>query len=215
MAGKAGYEGQALVTRHSQLATRHSPPPLVNFLQSLPAIVSQFDAAGIRYALIGGLAMAARGVQRATLDADFILLLDDLERADAILNSLGYRREFHSENVSHYVAPDPALGRIDLLHAFRRPALGMLDRAERLELLPGLPVPVVAIEDLVGLKIQAAANDPARHRSDWNDIEQLVEHAGRNRIALDWELLADYLALFDLPHKLPALRQLHGPAHSS
>jgi hypothetical protein len=187
----------------------------MNFLETLPALVSRFDAAGIRYALIGGLAMAARGIQRATLDIDFILLLDDLEPADAILRSLGFRREFHSENVSHYLADDPVSGRIDLLHAFRRPALGMLDRAERLDLLPMLPLPVVRIEDLIGLKIQAAANDPTRHRNDWNDIALLLELAGRQRLPLDWELINDYLTIFGLQQQLPELRQIHGTAQPS
>ncbi|MCF7675605.1 MAG: hypothetical protein K9N23_20985 [Akkermansiaceae bacterium] len=45
----------------------------MNFSESLAAVTSQFDEVGLRYALIGGLAMAMRGVQRATLDADFIL----------------------------------------------------------------------------------------------------------------------------------------------
>src|SRR5690606_31468073 len=108
----------------------------MDFSQALPGLISRFNAAGIRYALIGGLAMAMRGVQRSTLDADFILLLENLEEADSILRSLGYRKEFASENVSHYVSADPALGRIDFLHAFRSATLGMLGRADTLEFLP-------------------------------------------------------------------------------
>ena len=32
--------------------------------------------------------MALRGVQRATMDLDFILMLEDMEKADAILSEL-------------------------------------------------------------------------------------------------------------------------------
>jgi hypothetical protein len=42
------------------------------------------DEASVRYALIGGFAMALRGVPRATIDLEFILMLDDLDRSDEI-----------------------------------------------------------------------------------------------------------------------------------
>jgi hypothetical protein len=154
--------------------------------------------------------MGLRGVQRATIDLDFILMLDDLEIADGILARLGYQREFRSENVSHYVSRDDTWGRIDILHAFRGPSLGMLRRAERLPVGANLQLPVVAIEDLIGLKVQALVNDPARATSDWNDILLLVEAARVQRLALDWELLADYLRLFNFEAKLPELKSRHG-----
>lgn len=186
----------------------------MDFATTLPALIAQFDARHLRYALIGGLAMALRGVQRTTLDADFILLADDLDTCHSILESFGYRRAFHSENVSHYTAAEPAPGRIDLLHAFRPATLGMLDRSERLPLTADCSIPVVHTEDLIGLKVQAACNDPTRADGDWSDIHQLVQHAGRTGQSLDWELLGDYLALFDQSHQLTSLQALHGTPHS-
>lgn len=185
----------------------------MNFETTVPKIVAEFASADIRYALIGGLAMAMRGVQRATLDVDFILLLDDLKHAHDRLLALGYHRAFHSENVSHYLAIDPAFGRVDLLHAYRGPSLGMIDRAESLEFVSGLSLPVVHVEDLIGLKIQAAVNDPSRHRRDWSDIHMLLENASIHASPIDWDLLADYLALFDLTSELGNLKQLYGQTH--
>jgi hypothetical protein len=181
----------------------------MDFVTILPMLIGRFDDRRIRYALIGGLAMALRGVQRTTIDADFILLSDDLAACDAILDSLGYRRVFRSENVSHYHGINPALGQIDLLHAFRPATLGMLERAQRLPLTPDCSIPVVHLEDLIGLKVQAACNDPSRSIGDWNDIHLLVRHAGLTGQNLDWELLGDYLALFDQSHQLPILQQVH------
>ena len=186
----------------------------MDFANTLPALVARFDAQPLRYALIGGLAMALHGVQRTTLDADFILLADDLDDCHSILESLGFQRAFHSENVSHYTATKAALGRVDLLHAFRPATLGMLKRAERMPLTPDCTIPVVHIEDLIGLKIQAACNDPARTTSDWSDIHQLIQHAGHTGQVLDWELIEDYLALFDQSHHLPTLKDLYGTSHS-
>lgn len=179
----------------------------MNFTEILPRIVNAFDAHGMSYALIGGLAMALRGVQRATLDADFILLSDDMESCDSILGNLGYQREFHSENVSHYISTDISLGRIDFLHAFRPASLGMLNRAERLPLTSDCSIPVVHIEDLIGLKVQALVNDPDRQNGDWNDIYMLIDHSARSGNELDWELLQDYMQLFNLSDQFTQLKE--------
>ncbi len=182
----------------------------MDFTQVLSRVVSDLDKHGVHYALIGGMAMAMRGLQRTTLDLDFILLLNDLETADRILRSHGYHREFHSENVSHYLGDDASLGRIDILHAFRGPTLGMLKRADRLPWPDSIAVPVVHLEDLIGLKVQALVNDPTRRERDWADILQMIRHARDHSLAVDWELLGDYFALFDLSDKLTELTAVHG-----
>lgn len=187
----------------------------MNFTETLPKIIEAFDAHGMRYALIGGLAMALRGVQRATLDADFILLSEEIELCDTILGNLGYRREFHSENVSHYISRDTSLGRIDFLHAFRPATLGMLNRAELIPLIKDCKIPVVHTEDLIGLKIQASINDPDRKMGDWNDIYRLIDHSARSGKELDWELMSDYLQIFDLGHKLEEFKKRYGQITTS
>lgn len=173
-------------------------------------VVGALESSGVRYATIGGFAMTLRGVQRATVDLDFILMLDDLAKADTILAGFGYQRAFRSENVSHYISPDGDWGRIDILHAFRGPSLSMLDRSDSIEIEPGIALRVVQIEDIIGLKIQALCNDPGRAESDWHDIRMLVRTAREHGASLDWELLADYLQLFGLPDRLAELKTLHG-----
>ena len=184
----------------------------VNFFNVIQQVVGELERQGIRYALIGGLAMGLRGAQRATTDLDFILMLEDLPRAAAILEGAGYRCVFRSENVSHYEAADEAWGRIDLLHAFRGPSLGMLARAELMEVGAGLLIRVVHLEDLVGLKVQAMVNDPSRTIQDWDDIRLMLQAAGRQGRALDWELMEDYLRRFGWHDKLPLLKEIHGQA---
>ncbi len=184
----------------------------MDFLKVLQRLSEALSRDGIHYALIGGFALAMRGVQRATADLDFLLLQQDLERAHAILTALGYQRIFHSENVSHYRAETDEFGRIDILHAFRGPSLSMLERAERMEAGPGLSIPVLQTEDLIGLKIQAAANDPNRADEDWLDIRLLLQAAKHQGRAPDWELIADYLALFNKQDQLKILEAWHGQA---
>jgi hypothetical protein len=183
---------------------------IMDFELVLRRVVGALEAGGIHYAVIDGFAMALRGVQRAIMDLDFILMLEDMGKADLILSDCGYERVFHSENVSHYSSGSQDWGRIDILHAFRGPTLGMLKRAESLPVLEGLAIKVVRIEDIVGLKVQASVNNPARAAQDWADIRMILGAAGEQGRLVDWALVADYLAIFHLDAKLDELKRYHG-----
>ncbi len=178
----------------------------MDFLRALADLTEKLDAISVRYALIGGFGMAMRGVQRTTMDLDFMIALDDLEQTDQALRQLGFCRYFHTDNVSHY-RHNELNERIDLLHAFRRPAMAMLDRVERIELTPDLAIPVASVEDIIGLKVQAMSNDLARAEQDWLDIRQLVGSARIAGQSLDWELIGDYFKLFDKQPLLEALKE--------
>ncbi|MFP4166261.1 MAG: nucleotidyl transferase AbiEii/AbiGii toxin family protein [Opitutales bacterium] len=182
----------------------------MNFLNVIRDVCGALDVAKVRYALIGGFAMALRGVQRSTIDLDFILMLQDLDKADAIFQKTGYQRVFRNENVSHYNSEDLELGRIDILHAFRGPTLSMLDRASRIAVADGVALPVAQVEDIIGLKVQAGVNDPRRRSRDWSDIRQILESSADAGQTIDWELLGDYLALFDLEDELQKMRDWYG-----
>ena len=181
----------------------------MDFLRTLSLLETRFAEQGIAYALIGGFAMALRGVQRMTADLDFLVMLEDLPRADAILSTQGYRRVFHSENVSHYEGDSAELGWVDVLHAFRGPSLGMLQRAELLPVTPEVRVRVAQVEDLIGLKVQALSNNSARALGDWHDVYMLVQAAGVEERSLDWDLLEEYLDLFGQQARLSELRALY------
>ena len=178
----------------------------MNFNKVISTVISELESVGVHYALIGGFALAMRGVQRATMDLDFILALEDMELADGILCSHGYKRVYRSENVSHYLSSESAWGRIDILHAFRRPSLNMLERADLLEVSPGLSLRVAKTEDLIALKLQALRNDPQRETGDWADIRLVIEAAAAQGNSLDWERLAEYLEIFALKDRLVELR---------
>ena len=42
---------------------------------------------------------------------------------------------------------------------------------------------------------------------DWNDIYMLVDHSARSGSELDWELLQDYMQLFNLSHQFTQLKE--------
>ncbi len=182
----------------------------MNFELVIQKVVGALETKGVRYALIGGFAMGLRGVQRATMDLDFILMLGDVDKADEILRGFNYRRVFHSPNVSQYESTDRDWGRIDILHAFRGPTLSMIERAEALPVFDNFTIRVVHLEDIIGLKVQALVNNPARQTRDWADIRMLLEAAGQQGVAINWELVAEYLRIFRLEAKLTELKEYHG-----
>lgn len=184
----------------------------MDFIRVIKEAFGDFDKAGIRYALIGGFGMAMRGVQRATVDLDLILLLDDRDAADEVLQAHGYQCTYRTDNVSHYRASSSDRGRINILHAFRAPSVSMLKRTERLQVEPDVTAPVATAEDIIGLKLQAANNDPARWQQDWVDIRLLLEAAAYNGHTVDWELIAEYLDIFDLNDRLEEMKAWHDQA---
>lgn len=150
----------------------------------------------MRYALIGGYAVGLWGVARGTVDMDFLIMRDDLDKLDHIMDSLGYQLHHRSENVSQYSATQALLGEFDFLHAFRPHALAMLERAvEKTVFTEQLRVKVLLPEDLIGLKIQAVANNPDRELGDMYDVEELMRLNGKN---MDWQLIEEYFEIFEM-----------------
>jgi hypothetical protein len=176
----------------------------MDFERVLKNLLQGFDQRRIRYALMGGFALGALGAPRATMDLDFLVHRDDLESLHALMVSLGYARRYHTENVSQYASQDAAWGGVDVVHAFRTVSLAMLDRATEKPILGrSRLVRLLQPEDLIGLKVQALANDPTRRMKEMADIEALMQVY---HTALDWTRLAEFFELFGLSDELRALR---------
>jgi hypothetical protein len=120
-----------------------------------------FEAAGVPYALIGGLAVGVRtGVPRATLDVDFAIPTS-ADRS-ALRERLKERGFEHSREFAHSVNFRHSSGE-PLQLAFDPEFDPMIERAERMT-LGGQTLYVVTKEDLITMK-RRAASDPARRRS--------------------------------------------------
>lgn len=163
------------------------------------------DGASIEHALIGGLAMAAHGAARATVDLDFLVDGARADDADTLVRALGYEAIHRSEHAANYVSGDPVRGRVDFLFARRSYGHAMLARAGAHGVL-GQTVRVVDIGDLIGLKVQASSNDPARRRQDLADIERLLGLDG-----VDLTRVREYFQLFDRENELDALLAREAP----
>lgn len=168
----------------------------MDFRAVIDNLSGQFKKSKVRYALIGGFALGVWGINRSTVDIDILVDRDDMEKVDKIMTSLGYKCQYHTENVTQYVSPLKVFGEIDFLHAFRKASLKMLDRAENKKIFDGvIAIKVLKPEDIIGLKIQAMANNPSRKTSELADIEALIE---AHKDKLNWKIIKKYFTIFDM-----------------
>ena len=170
-------------------------------------LLKRFHEHNVRYALIGGFALGAQGVVRATVDIDFLVHRDDMASVHKIMHQLGYECRYQTENVSQYASPLKVLGEVDFLHAFREIAVGMIKRAEEKRIFnEELAIRVLKVEDLIGFKVQAMANDEGRKTIDLADIESLV---ALHRTSLDWNTVEEYFSLFGFDELFAELKERH------
>jgi hypothetical protein len=176
----------------------------MDFKQVLALLIAEFEKEQVQYAVMGGFAMGALGIIRATADLDFLINNTDLSKIKKIMKQHGYRCRYQSENISQYISDLTFFGEIDFLHAMRERAIGMLSRAKEISVFDGtLKIRVLIPEDIIGLKLQALANDPNRETQDYADIELLLNNFKSN---INWDLLAEYFTLFNLLQKYHELK---------
>ncbi|MBF0552939.1 MAG: nucleotidyltransferase [Nitrospirae bacterium] len=168
----------------------------MNFEIVLGTLTNEFARYGISYALIGGLAFNLWGVHRSTVDVDFLVLRNDMEKVAAIMEKNDYECRYKTRNVSQYVSPLRVFGEVDFLHAFRDTTVAMLKRTTVKAAFSGtLNINVLGPEDLIGLKLQAMKNDPERGLIDASDIRALVRIC---KNSLDVESVKRYFELFEM-----------------
>jgi hypothetical protein len=150
---------------------------------------SALNAIGVRFALIGGLALASHKVIRATQDVDLLVNAESADAVDAALARLGYRCLHRSADAANYARGDE---RLDLIYARRPIARRLLAAARTLRTALG-DLAVVNAEGIIGFKLQGFVNDPQRTQ-DLEDIRALLK---ANHGALDLAELREYFRLFD------------------
>lgn len=176
----------------------------MDFKATLAALIEVFEKEKIRYAVIGGFALGVLGVPRTTVDLDFLIEKDDLEKISRIMKSHSYDCVYQSENVSQYVSPVKIFGEVDFLHAFRAISRKMLERAKEVDIFEGkAKIKVLLPEDIIGLKVQSLANNPKRINKEYADIEALMDY---HKESLDWQVVEEYFSLFDLKDKFLELK---------
>lgn len=147
---------------------------------------------GIRYLVVGGVAVNLHGYQRYTGDIDLLLALDEdnLERMTKVMHTLGYlerlpvalkaladekqvQRWLDEKNMTAFafISKENPLFSVDVLAGASLRFAEFHDRKVTKQ-MGHLDIPVIAIDDLIGMKREA--NRP----KDLLDIDALLELKG-------------------------------------
>ena len=135
-------------------------------MTSLERVCAALRDVGVRYAIVGGYAVALHGVVRGTIDIDLVVrwTRQTLAKAESALNSIGLEsrlpisaadiyafRDEYIENRNliawNFHNPDDPLEQVDIVINYDLTG----KRIRRLE-LPSGPVHVLSVEDLITMK---------------------------------------------------------------
>lgn len=146
-------------------------------------------------AIIGGFALLAYGIQRATFDLDFVTSQAARDAVIAFLEAEGYETLHRSASYSNHLHPSSDLGRIDFVYVDAETAAKLFAAARPTTLLGQIDVLTPKPEHLAAMKVRALANDPSRRLQDLRDIQQLLGLPG-----IDREEVRGYFAAVDLEY---------------
>lgn len=159
--------------------------------EAIQAIFLALNQAGVRYLVVGGLAVVAHGYVRFTADVDLVLdpEIDNLRRAVAVFGQLGYqprapvpledfldpakRAQWRAEKgmvAFSLFSSQRARTEVDLFLEAPFDFSAALARAKHEEASPGVPVCMVGLADLLGMKRAAGR---AKDLEDIRVLEQL------------------------------------------
>ena len=153
----------------------------MDFAAALETVSSFLDGKDLRYAVIGGVALAAYGLPRTTLDLDFVVDGEAQEALVPFLESLGFATLHRSPGYSNHLHPDPAWGRLDFAYIRGETSRKVFASCRELPGPEGRLIPVPKPEHLAAMKVLAFRNDPTRTFQDMADIRFLLTLPGVDR----------------------------------
>ena len=160
----------------------------MNRLQrALTRLATDLRQLEVRWALVGGLAVSARGEPRTTRDVDLAVAVEDNPELESLVRDLqarGYRiaspphEHLDVDRIAtvHLLAPGVEGVVVDLLSATSGIEPEVVAAAEVLEVYPGFSVPVVTTGHLLALKALAG------RFKDLADFTSLMQYADESHL---------------------------------
>lgn len=162
--------------------------------EALRRIVADLARTSRPFALVGGFAVSARTEPRFTRDVDLVVAVPDDAAAEHLLSELRTHGYVLVAAIEQLAADRLATARlaspstsddeliVDLLFASSGVEAEIAARAEDLEVLPGLVVPVARVGDLLALKLLSRDDDV--RPLDAADLRALRSVAGADDLTL-------------------------------
>lgn len=154
----------------------------MNFAAVLRTVTDFLDSQNVRYAVIGGVALAMYGFPRTTLDLDLAVEANIQEDLVRWLESRGYETLHRSSGYSNHSHPETFWGKLDFVYVRGETADKLFAGLRMVPGPGGIEAPVPRPEHLAALKVAAMKNDPDRAFREQEDIRYLLHLPGVDRI---------------------------------
>jgi hypothetical protein len=153
----------------------------VDFAGGLHVVRDFLARGGFRSAVIGGVALAAYGHPRMTLDLDLVTEASAQDAVVTFMESRGFRTLHRSTGYSNHRHADAALGRVDFMYVRGRTSELLFASTRELPGPGGVEIVVPKPEHLIAMKVQAIKEAPERTWQDLADIGFLLRLQGVDR----------------------------------
>lgn len=146
----------------------------MDFAGEFEAVRSFLTERGYRVAVIGGVALAAYGHPRLTLDLD--LVTDAAAQADVVemMEARGFATLYRSPGYTNHRHEERRHGRVDFMYIRDTTAETVFASVRHLPGPEGRPIPVPRPEYLIAMKVKAIGDAPERMWQDLADIGFLL-----------------------------------------
>ena len=146
----------------------------MDFARELNAVRSFLAEHGYRFAVIGGVALAAYGHPRLTLDLDIVTDAAAQDSLVAAMESRGFITLHRSPGYSNHRHPNRSCGRVDFMYVRGETAERLFAGTRHLAGPGDEPITVPRPEHLIAMKVRAMAEAPERTWQDLADVRYLV-----------------------------------------
>lgn len=153
----------------------------MDFARELEAARSFLTEQGYRSAVIGGVALAAYGHPRLTLDVDIVTEAAAQDSLVARMESKGFETLHRSAGYSNHRHPEHSHGRVDFMYVRGETADRVFAGVRQLPGPGGVEIAVPRPEHLIAMKVRAMAEAPERTWQDLADVGYLVRLDGVDR----------------------------------
>ncbi len=146
----------------------------MNFVAALQRVEAVLSVGGWSSAVAGGVALAAYGNPRLTIDLDIVTESGAQPDLVTALESAGYRTLYRSAGFSNHLHSDTEWGRVDMIYVDAATSAKLFPATRLMRGPGGREIRVPRPEHLIAMKVQAIANAPERTWQDLADVRHLL-----------------------------------------